>query len=254
MPHEGTVPERLCQVLREHPVGRYLLKEAVPVEQDAKSYGTVAYRNTEVMGDGWATVGDACGFMDPLYSHGIDFIGNTVWAVSRLILESLEGACVKEKVAAYNKNYAECCQRWFRALYQDKYYYVGDAELMNAAVLLDIGCYFIGPVRMVWTDHETELRSLPYGGPVGAGFGKFMAFYNRRMVHLAKQRRAHGTFGRRKAWMKVECSAWFGRWKKPLPEPAMEPRRGTLPPLSPVKVAPEDPATQPEYQSALLPG
>jgi flavin-dependent dehydrogenase len=280
MPRGGTVPERICQVLREHPVGQYLLKDAVPVEQDAKSYGTVAYRNTEVMGDGWATVGDACGFMDPLYSHGIDFIGNTVWAVSRLILESLEGTCVKEKTASYNKNFTECYQRWFRALYQDKYYYLGDAELMNAAVLLDIGCYFIGPVRMVWTDHQTELRSLPYGGPIGAGFGKFMAFYNRRMVHLAKQRRANGTFGRRnvdhqfifrdsfqpsfavrnlifdglKAWLKVECSGWFGRWKKPVPQPAAEPLRAVLPPLSPLHEAPEDAAAPPEYPPALLPG
>jgi hypothetical protein len=138
------------------------------------------------------------------------------------------------------KNYAECYDRWFRALYQDKYYYVGDAELMNAAVLLDIGCYFIGPVRMVWADHKTELRSLPYGGPVGAGFGKFMAFYNRRMVHLAKKRKAAGIFGRRnvdhqfifrdsfqpsfavrnlifdglKAWLKLECAAAF-QPKKP---------------------------------------
>jgi flavin-dependent dehydrogenase len=237
MPSGGSIPDRLRAALEPHPVGRYLLKEAIPLEDDARSYGTVAYRNTEVIGDGWATVGDASGFMDPLYSHGIDYVGNTVWAVSRIVLESLGGACVKEKVAAYDLNYRESYQRWFRSLYQDKYYYVGDAELMNAAVLLDIGCYFIGPVRMVWTDHQTELASLPYGGPIGAAFGKFMAFYNRRLVKLAKQRKANGTFGRRnvdhqfifrdsfqpsfavrnlifdglKAWLKLEWSGLFAR-------------------------------------------
>ena len=235
MPVEGSIPDRLRAALEPHPVGRYLLQDAVAVEDDARSYGTVAYRNTEVIGDGWATVGDASGFMDPLYSHGIDYVGNTVWAVSRIVLESLRGACVKKRVSAYDENYRESYQRWFRSLYQDKYYYVGDAELMNAAVLLDIGCYFIGPVRMVWTDHKTELASLPYGGPVGAAFGKFMAFYNRRLVKLAKQRKANGTFGRKnvdhqfifrdsfqpsfavrnliwdglKAWLKLEIRARF---------------------------------------------
>lgn len=241
MPDGGNVPERLRAVLEAHPVGRYLLRDAVAVEDDAFSYGTVAYRNTQVMGDGWATVGDASGFMDPLYSHGIDYVGNTVWAVSRLVLESLGGACVKEKVAAYDRNYGESYQRWFRSLYQDKYYYIGDAELMHAAVLLDVGCYFIGPVRLVWNDHRKELTSLPYGGPVGAWFGKFMAFYNRRLVKLAQKRKATGTFGRRnvdhqfifrdsfqpsfavrnllfdglRAWLKLECSGWFTRTRQP---------------------------------------
>jgi flavin-dependent dehydrogenase len=236
MPATGTVPDRLRAALETHPLGRYLLSNAVPVEEDARSYGTVAYRNTEVMGDGWATVGDASGFMDPLYSHGIDFVGNTVWAVSRLVLESLGGACVKEKAAAYDLNYRESYQRWFRSLYQDKYYYIGDAELMHAAVLLDVGCYFIGPVRMVWSDHRKELTSLPYGGPAGSAFGRFMTFYNRRLVKLANQRKANGTFGRKnvdhqfifrdsfqpsfavrnlifdglRAWLILEWSGWFG--------------------------------------------
>ncbi len=246
MPSAGSVSDRLRTALDPHPLGRYLLRDAVPVEEDARSYGTLAYRNTEVIGDGWATVGDASGFMDPLYSHGIDYVGNTVWAVSRLVLDSLGGACVKDKVAAYDLNYRESFQRWFRSLYQDKYYYIGDAELMHAAVLLDVGCYFIGPVRMVWTDHRKELTSLPYGGPIGAGFGKFMAFYNRRLVHLAKQRQANGTFGRKnvdhqfifrdsfqpsfavrnlifdglRAWLKLEWSGKFGRKRaKSLPAP-----------------------------------
>lgn len=242
MPTGGSIPERLMTVLMEHPIGRYLMQQAVPVEEDARSYGTVAYQNTEVAGEGWAAVGDACGFMDPLYSHGIDFVGNTVWAVSQMIAESLTGQCVKEMVTAYNINYQESFTRWFRALYKDKYHYLGDAELMNAAVLLDVGCYFIGPVRMVWSDHRKELRSLPYGGPIGSAFGKFMAFYNQRLVKLAQQRRANGTLGRKnvdhqfifrdsfqpsfavrnllfdglRAWLKLEVSGLLARRTRPV--------------------------------------
>ena len=261
MPAEGSIPERLRAALEPHPIGRYLLKDAVAVDDDAHSYGTIAYRNTEVIGDGWATVGDASGFMDPLYSHGIDYVGNTVWAVSRILLESLGGTCVKQQVAAYDLNYRESYERWFRSLYLNKYYYVGDAELMNAAVLLDIGCYFIGPVRMVWTDHKTELASLPYGGPIGAAFGKFMAFYNQRLVKLAKQRKANGTFGRKnvdhqfifrdsfqpsfavrnlifdglKAWLKLEIAARFA--PRPMKRPAFA-SAATPPPVDAAPAVP----------------
>ena len=68
---------------------------------------------------------------------------------------------------------------------------------MNAAVLMDVGCYFIGPVRMIMDDHQKHLASLPYGGPIGAAFGKFMSFYNRRLARLGRLRRERGNFGPR---------------------------------------------------------
>jgi len=103
---------------------------------------------------------------------------------------------------------------------------------------------------MVWADHKTELASLPYGGPIGEAFGKFMAFYNRRLVKLAKQRKANGTFGRKnvdhqfifrdsfqpsfavrnlifdglKAWLKLEISDCF----------SARPKRTALPVSNPV--------------------
>lgn len=255
-PAEGTIPDRLTAVLRSHPIGRYLMKEAVAVEKDAHFYGTVAYRNTQVIGDGWATVGDASGFMDPLYSHGLDFVGNTVWAVHRIVSDSLRGDDVQDRVAAYELNYRESFQRWFTSLYRDKYQYIGDAELMNAAVLMDVGCYFIGPVKMVMDDHHKNLASLPYGGPVGAAFGKFMTFYNRRLACLGRRRRECGTFGPKnldqhfifrdsfhpgyavrklifsgmRAWLRAEWSMLWNRQPQPQPMPQLAP---DVPPLSP---------------------
>ena len=193
--------------------------------------------------------------MDPLYSHGLDFVGNTVWAVHRIVTDSLRGADVQERIAAYELNYRESFQRWFSSLYQDKYQYIGDAELMNAAVLMDVGCYFIGPVKMVMDDHHKNLASLPYGGPVGAAFGKFMTFYNRRLAHLGRQRRERGNFGPKnldqhfifrdsfhpgyavrklifsgmRAWLKAEWSMLWGQ-RKPQPMPQLTPE---VTPLSP---------------------
>jgi flavin-dependent dehydrogenase len=242
-PTDGTIPERLRAALAPHAMGAWLMKEAEPVEQDARFYAEIAYRNREVMGAGWACVGDAAGFMDPLYSHGIDFIGNTVYAVHKIVGASLRGEDVAARVRRYSDGYAESYERWFASLYKDKYRYLGDAELMRAAVFLDIASYFIGPVRLVYENTDAELSLLPYNGRPGAMFGKFMALYNRRLAKLAERRRAKGMWGRQnvahhcvfansftpslevrkllwrglKEWARCEWSTWRAR---PQPIPA----------------------------------
>ena len=156
---------------------------------------------------------------------------------------------MQERVAAYELNYRQSFQRWFSSLYLDKYHYIGDAELMNAAVLMDVGCYFIGPVKMVMDDHYKNLASLPYGGPVGAAFGQFMSCYNRRLAYLGRKRREQGNFGPKnvdhhfifsdsflpsyavrklifrgmRAWLKAEVSVLWGRRKRQTrPQTALE--------------------------------
>lgn len=196
-PKDGTIPQRIVAALKGHAVGAWLLENAVAVEDDAKYYSQLAYRSMEVMGDGWAAVGDAAGFMDPLYSHGIDFIGHTVFAVRTILLDALKGECVKTRAIDYSRQYQASYMRWFDALYRDKYKYLGDEELMRAGIFLDIGCYFIGPVRLIYSDMEKEFALLPYNGRIGAAVGKFMGFYNRRLAALAEVRRAKGIWGRK---------------------------------------------------------
>lgn len=245
-PTEGSIPDRLRAVLNEHPVGAYILKNATVVEQDARIYNQLAYHSTQVMGPTWAAVGDAAGFMDPLYSHGIDFIANTVWAVSRVVLNSLRGEDVAQQVRAYDASYQESFRRWFEALYQDKYYYLGDAELLTAATLMDVGFYFLGPVRLIYQNHATEMIHMPYNGPAGSFVARIMRMYNRRLVKLAQRRKAAGIYGRRnvdmnyifresfmpsvkslglvwdgfKLWMKCEWSTWRAQRQQPRPTPA----------------------------------
>ena len=33
-------------------------------------------------------------------------------------------------------------RKWFESLYQDKYFYMGEADLMSAALLLDVSSYY----------------------------------------------------------------------------------------------------------------
>jgi flavin-dependent dehydrogenase len=195
-PAEGTLSERLKSVLVSHPVGREIFGDAVPVEKDTRSYSKLPYYTEQAMGDGWACVGDAAGFMDPLYSQGLDYCAHTVYTTQNIVAKSLAGECVNDHIADYNHQFRTSYFRWWNSLYKDKYKYLGDMELMTAAFLMDIGTYFIGPVRLVHEFQEQEFTRLPYFGTGGKVFASFMTFYNKRLGKLADKRFAAGVYGK----------------------------------------------------------
>lgn len=194
-PSDGSVSERLKEHLCKHPVGRVMFEHAEAVENDNSSYKGLAYWSDEVAGEGWTSVGDACGFMDPLYSQGLDYCAHTLYSSYTLLRSYYSGECVKEGIAMRNKEYKRSYFDWFNALYKDKYWYIGDAQLMHAAFLMDVGTYFVGPVRGVYENEDLEFQQMPYSGPPGHFFANFMAFYNRRLVQLAKKKITAGTYG-----------------------------------------------------------
>ena len=69
------------------------------------------------------------------------------------------------------------------------------ADLMSAALLLDVGTYFIGLVRPIYANPEVSFLSLPFEGMPGRIFGAMMKLYNRRLSALGKNRIAHGATG-----------------------------------------------------------
>lgn len=196
LPEGPSLLARLQAHLMTHPVGRLMFEHAVPDADDTFYYKNLAYRSDSITGNRWVLVGDAAGFMDPLYSHGIDFIGHTVSAATELVQKNLAGEDTQMITDYLNMAYPRCWRLWFEALYKDKYACMGDAELMNAAFLMDLATYFIGPVRVVYSDPEHEWSRMPYHGPAGTLFARFMAFYNRRLVHLAQERVRKGIYGR----------------------------------------------------------
>ena len=195
-PADGPVGERVREHLLTHPVGRLMFEHAEPVENDARIYKNLPYFSTEVGGDGWILCGDAAGFMDPLYSQGLDYCSHTTYAAHKILLDSLDGRCVQARMAQHNRQFGESYHRWFASLYKNKYQYLGDADMMHASFLLDIATYFLGPVQLVYRWTDREFSKMPYDGPVGAGFARFMAFYNRRLEAIARKRLASGTYGR----------------------------------------------------------
>jgi flavin-dependent dehydrogenase len=199
LPDGPNLGERLRAHLLSHPVGAELFGAAQIIEGDVHAYSALPYSSGKVCDDGWATVGDAAGFIDPLYSPGLDFCSYTSYYVADLLARSLAGEEVAESLTYYNEQYPITYQLWFETLYKDKYYYMGDAELMSAALLLDVGMYFIGLVIPVYRDPEKEFLRLPFEGAAGRIVGGLMKFYNRRLVALAQRRLATGCYGKRNA-------------------------------------------------------
>jgi hypothetical protein len=119
--------------------------------------------------------------------------------VSDLVTRALEGEDVAELRRYYNEQFATTYRFWFETLYKDKYFYMGEADLMSAALLLDVGTYFVGLVRPVYAHPERAFLKLPIEGTPGRLFAAMMKFYNRRLSTLAKNRIAHGACGRQNA-------------------------------------------------------
>ncbi|MBV8899674.1 MAG: NAD(P)/FAD-dependent oxidoreductase [Verrucomicrobia bacterium] len=195
LPPGPSLADRLKAHLLTHPLGRKLFADAQHIENDVRAYSQLPFYSEQTMGDGWILVGDAAGFLDPLYSPGLDMVAFTVSAAVDLVTEALSGRDVSARRDAYNRSYQEQFRTWFEGVYKDKYYYMGDAELMTIAFLFDVGCYFMGPVRQVYRRCPKRYTIFPYTGPIGSTVGRFMRFYNRRLAVIAKRRRAAGVYG-----------------------------------------------------------
>jgi len=181
--------------LISHPVGRAIFAEARAIEGDVHAFSALPYWSEKVCGDGWAAVGDATGFIDPLYSPGLDFCSFTSYFVANLLGSSFAGENVGALLDYYNTQYPTTYRRWFEALYQDKYFFMGEADLMAAALLLDVAFYYVGLVRHVYRDPEYAFRRFPFEGQAGRLATAVMRSYQRRLVALAKNRAAAGRLG-----------------------------------------------------------
>ena len=197
LPEGASLSERLHTHILQHPVGREIFGNAQAIEHDVHAFSNLPYWSDKACGDGWALVGDAAGFIDPLYSPGLDFCSYTSYNVADFVARSIGGEDVSERVRYYADQYPIMYRDWFETLYKDKYFYMGDAELMSAALLLDVGSYFVGLVIPIYRNPEREFFNLPFEGTTGRLFGKMMKFYNRRLVALAKRRMQAGVFAHR---------------------------------------------------------
>jgi flavin-dependent dehydrogenase len=196
LPSGPNLGERLRAMLTAHPVGRELLEGAEWSEGDVHFRRGLAYSSTHYATDGAVTVGDAAAFMDPFYSPGMDWVAFSTSAAVKLIQDSFRGRPVAPQVAQHNANFARCHDHWFRALYLNKYYYMGDFDLMTLAFRLDLGMYYLGVVALPFRHGHHLLETPPFSHPRTEFAYRLMAFYNRRLAAIAESRHRRGVFGR----------------------------------------------------------
>jgi flavin-dependent dehydrogenase len=196
LPPGADLAERLLAMVRTHPAARELLTDAQCRDDDVHFRRHLAYTTRVFATDGAVLVGDAAGFIDPFYSPGMDGIAFSASAAAALIDDSFRGKPVAPRVARHNAHFRCSYDRWFEALYLDKYYYLGDFELMTLAFRLDLGLYYIGIVRQPFRHGNRVLETPPFAHRKSKWPFRLMALYNRRFAAMARVRRRRGLWGR----------------------------------------------------------
>ena len=188
--------------LRSQPGLSQLLAQAEIDGDDFQSYRDLPYRSRRVADHGWAIVGDAAGFIDPYYSPGLDAVSTSVFATAVLLRKHFLQECGQAEfdrlLEKHDHEFSRSFELWFEALYEDKYELFGDAELTAASFLLDTSMYYLGILSSAMYQIETLANPLFGVNNLPARWAhRSMRFYKKRMVKIARRRRARGTYGRR---------------------------------------------------------
>ncbi|MGH9361288.1 MAG: NAD(P)/FAD-dependent oxidoreductase [Thermoanaerobaculia bacterium] len=183
--------------LRAIPALAELLDGARLRSEDLRGYSHLPYVCRQYMGPGWALLGDAAAFLDPYYSPGLDHAAFTVESTVAIVGAQTAGENVEARVAEHNAAFQRSYWRFFRAAFKDKYFYMGEHDLLSASVLIDTAQYYIFlviPAYKLYGRFHWE----PVLGPKPAFISyHLMRLYNRRLAKIALARRAAGEAGRR---------------------------------------------------------
>jgi flavin-dependent dehydrogenase len=173
-----------------------ILQTAEPRLDDLRFYSSLAYVSKQYMGRGWALLGDAAAFLDPYYSPGLDHASFTAEATANIIKDDAMGNDVGAQIAEHNETFLRSYWRFFKAAYKDKYYYMGEADLLSAAFLIDTAQYYLFVVIPAYKFMK-KFFWMPVLGPKPAFISyNIMKAYNRRFKTIAEGRRASGEAGK----------------------------------------------------------
>jgi len=212
LPEGPTLGPRLREKLTSHPVGAEILADATWREGDVHFRRNLAYRSSTFAGKGFALVGDAAAFMDPFYSPGMDWITYTSSATAALIDDCVRGKPAAPRIARHNERFSTSYERWFTAIYKDKYFYMADQELMTLAMRLDLNLYYLGVVTQPYKHGPSALEKPSFASKESKLPGRFIMLYNRRLAAIARDRLRRGTWGRTNAHHHTMLSFFLDKW------------------------------------------
>jgi flavin-dependent dehydrogenase len=236
--HSKNRADDFIAFLKAIPALNELIEGAEPRLDDLRFYSHLPYATKQYMGRGWSLLGDAAAFLDPYYSPGLDHAAFTVEATVEIMKKDAMGGELTALITEHNETFVRSYWRFFYAAYKDKYYYMGEGDLLSAAMLIDTAQYYIFVVIPAYRLLK-KFHWMPVLGPKPAFLSyHLMQTYNRRFKAIAEGRRAlgHGgalNDGRRikayfnlglapmqmaargvKIWLKAEAGLAWLRWKK----------------------------------------
>jgi hypothetical protein len=173
-----------------------MLADAEWIEGDTHWRKNLAYSSRVFAGDGFAIVGDAAAFLDPLYSPGMDWISFTTTATTAIIAAQRRGEPISPLIEKHNASFSQSYRRWFEAVYRDKYEYLGEYDLMRLAFRMDLGLYYLGIVSQPFKYGAKSLAIPPFAPKVSTPVHRLMRFYNSRFAAIARTRRKRRVWGR----------------------------------------------------------
>jgi flavin-dependent dehydrogenase len=187
--------------LQAIPSAAELLEGAHLRTEDLRTYSNLAYVTKQYMGNGWGMMGDAAAFLDPYYSPGLDHASFSVEATVEIVkaqtAPGADAAAIAARIAEHNATFDRSYRRFFEAVYKDKYYYMGEHDLLSASFLMDTAQYYIFVVMPAYRIFG-RFQWMPVLGPKPAFLSyHMMRIYNRRFKAIALARRAAGEAGRR---------------------------------------------------------
>ena len=203
--HSKSRGEDFVAFLRAIPSLSELLVDAEPRLDDLRFYSHLPYVTKQYMGRGWSLLGDAAAFLDPYYSPGLDHAAFTVEATCEAIASDAKGEDVTALIAEHNETFVRSYWRFFRAAYKDKYFYMGESDLLSASFLIDTAQYYIFVVIPAYRLLK-KFHWMPVLGPKPAFLSyHLMQMYNRRFKAISEARRAAGEAGKRNDSRRVKA-------------------------------------------------
>jgi flavin-dependent dehydrogenase len=191
--------------LRGIPAAAELLEGATMRSEDLRTFSNLAYVTRRYMGDGWALLGDAAAFLDPYYSPGLDHAAFSVEATVEIVKAQTAGEDVAARIKEHNETFLRSYDRFFRSIFKDKYFYMGEHDLLSASFLIETAQYYLFVVIPAYRLHG-RFHWMPVLGPKPAFFSyHLMRIANRRFKALALARRAAGEDGRRNHGRRVRA-------------------------------------------------
>jgi len=199
-----------------------LLAGATMRDDDFRFYSTLAYATKQYMGDGWALVGDAAAFLDPYYSPGLDHVGFSVEATTQLVLAETAGRLAPDAIARHNEIFVRSYWRFFDSIFEGKYKYMGEADLLSAAMLLE---HSLDAPEAAGAVREAVARALASGARTAAfvsafvlnrrfGLARGFAAYDDEIVQrpgrpagMEAQRPGRETVDRALAWLDANAAS-----------------------------------------------